>query len=562
MQVTNARMPGTSGRSAIPRKPYEGRRQLCNIVEVRFDHILQTHPFDCGDLLVRPGDMLVVQTEKGPQLARAVTVPERRLIDRDAAGLRVLRRASDRDIETAAQLALDGREAMRFALKRVRTQRLPMKLIVVEYMLDRSRALVYFTSESRVDFRNLVRELAVELRVRIEMRQIGVRDGTGILGGIGPCGHELCCSAFLRDFQTVSIREPKEQGITLNPQRITGMCGRLKCCLLYEKQSYTSMRPFTPRRDRSVLTAQGPGSIVEIDALARKIQVRFPGGSVESIHMRDLVVLDRRLSQEELQATMTREEEVLARRRQRTAGGRVGGVSFGATEDNYMWDEVEEIASFFDTTATPQREQDSKADEVTENKRSRSRRRNTRGSTADPRSSTRGKRRGRGGAEASASNAEGQSPDARAPKPRGENAPDRGANDRSAADRNAPKEGSSSSSRRRRRRKPSANAQGGGQNNAQNSSPNSAKTQGGAQSNAPKAAQGGAQGSGKDAGASSGSSASSRRRRRTRRPSGGGGGNTGGGNRGGGSSGGGSSGGGGTGGGNPGGGNPGGGGEG
>lgn len=502
MHMTNARMPGTSGRSAIPRKPYEGRRQLCNIVEVRFDHILQTHTFDCGDLLVRPGDMLVVQTEKGPQLARAVTVPERKLIDRDAASLRVLRRATERDTETAAQLALEGREAMRFALKRVRVQRLPMKLIVVEYMLDRSRALVYFTSESRVDFRNLVRELATALRIRIEMRQIGVRDGTGILGGIGPCGHELCCSAFLRDFQTVSIREPKEQGITLNPQRITGMCGRLKCCLLYEKQSYTSMRPFTPRQDRSVLTAQGPGSIVEIDALARKIQVRFPGGSVESIHMRDLIVLDRRLTYEELQATMTREEEVLARRRQRTAGGRVGGVSFGVAEDSYMWDEVEEIASFFDTKAVPQRDEDTETGDATDRNRNRNRRKSTRSASGEQRTASRSKRRSRGGGETTRARAEErgtndapktqrQSADARAPKPRQDK----------ATDNSSAKEGSNASSRRRRRRKPNANEQASGQNTP------------------PKAAQDATKSPRQEAGAPSETNASSRRRRRARRPS-------------------------------------------
>lgn len=340
------------------------------MVDVRFEHVLQIHSFDCGELLVRPGDKLIVQTPKGPQIAKAVSVSERRLVERELVQ-RVIRRANERDVEVAAQLVDEGRNAMRFALKRVRAQKLPMKLVVVEYMLDRSRALVYFTSESRVDFRNLVRELATELRVRIEMRQIGVRDGTGVIGGIGPCGHELCCSAFLRDFQTVSIREPKEQGITLNPQRITGMCGRLKCCLLYEKQSYTAVRPFTPRQDRSVLTAQGPGSIMEIDALRRKIQVRFPGGTMESIHMRDLIVLDVRLSHEELQATMTREEEVLARRRQKSAGGRVAGLNFDSGDDGYLWDDVEQPVTFFDSAPT---KEDGPA-ERTENKRSKNRRR-------------------------------------------------------------------------------------------------------------------------------------------------------------------------------------------
>lgn len=347
MYSENARIPGTKDRSTVPRRPFDGRRQLCNIVEVRFEQVLHAHPFDCGDLIVRPGDQLVVLTEKGPQLAKAVSVPERRLIEVDRVR-RVIRKASDHDVRTARELEYEARRAMKFALTRVRFHNLPMKLVVVEYMLDRSRALVYFTSESRVDFRNLVRELAAELRIRIEMRQIGVRDGTGVIGGIGPCGHELCCSSFLRDFQTVSIREPKEQGITLNPQRITGMCGRLKCCLLYEKQSYTAMRPFAPRADRSVMTAQGPASIVEVDTLSRKLQVRFPGGTVESLHMRELIVLDVRLSPEELQATMTREEEVLARRRQKTAGGRVGNqVAAPIAQDDYLWADVEQKISFF-----------------------------------------------------------------------------------------------------------------------------------------------------------------------------------------------------------------------
>ena len=377
MYTDNARVPGTRARSAVPRKPFDGRRQLCTIVEVRFEQVLHSHPFDCGDLVVRPGDALVVMTEKGPQIAKAVTVPERRLMETDRVR-RVVRKATPADLRAAADLSVEARRAMKFALTRVRHHGLAMKLVVVEYMLDRSRALVYFTSESRVDFRGLVRELAAELRVRIEMRQIGVRDGTGVIGGIGPCGHELCCSSFLRDFQTVSIREPKEQGITLNPQRITGMCGRLKCCLLYEKQSYTAMRPFTPRSDRSVMTSHGPGSIVEIDALSRKIQVRFPGGAVESLHMRDLIVLDVRLSHEELQATMTREEEVLARRRQKTAGGRVGTQAPAVVaQDDYLWADVEQKVSFFDI-------EDETPDEIPDDaKRSSSRRRRRRSSSSE-----------------------------------------------------------------------------------------------------------------------------------------------------------------------------------
>lgn len=348
MHLENARMPGTSERSNIPRKPYEGKKRLCNLVDVRFEHILQTESFDCGELIVRPGSQLVVQTPKGPQLARAVSLPRRELIDRTHQH-RVIRHATPSDIERAAQLSRDGKEGMRTALRCIRERRLPMKLIGIEYMLDRSRALVYFTSEQRVDFRALVRDLAKALRVRIEMRQIGVRDGTGIIGGIGPCGHELCCSSFLRSFRNVSIRAPKSQGITLNPQRITGMCGRLKCCLLYEKSAYSAARPFAPRRDKSVLTVQGPGTIMSVNALSRTLHVRFPGGSSSTLHMRDVVVLDVKLSREELQATMTREEEVLARRRQRSSSGHVAGVSFEQNADDYLWDDLETPLSFFGT---------------------------------------------------------------------------------------------------------------------------------------------------------------------------------------------------------------------
>lgn len=341
-------MPGTSERSNIPRKPYDGKRRLCNLVDVRFEHILQTESFDCGELIVRPGSPLVVQTPKGPQLARAVSLPRRELIDRTHQH-RVIRHATPSDIERAAQLSKDGKEGMRTALRFIRERKLPMKLIGIEYMLDRSRALVYFTSEQRVDFRALVRDLAKALRVRIEMRQIGVRDGTGIIGGIGPCGHELCCSSFLRSFRNVSIRAPKSQGITLNPQRITGMCGRLKCCLLYEKTAYSAARPFAPRRDRSVLTVQGPGTIVSVNALSRTLHVRFPGGSSSTVHMRDVVVLDVKLSQEELHATMTREEEVLARRRQRSSSGHVAELSFEQRAEEYLWDDLETPLSFFGT---------------------------------------------------------------------------------------------------------------------------------------------------------------------------------------------------------------------
>lgn len=348
MTLNQARMPGTSGTISTPRKPYGGKYQLCNIVDVKLDNVLQTESFDCGDWIIRPGDTLVVQTARGPSIARAIRLPQRVLIEKSQYQ-RVIRPATVQDLERDERHKVEAKEAMRQALKCIRALKLDMKLIAIDYMLDRSRALVYFTSENRVDFRQLVRDLARDMRIRIEMRQIGVRDGAGIIGGIGPCGHELCCSSFLRTFQNVSVRAPKLQGITLNPQRITGMCGRLKCCLVYETAAYEAARPFAPRRDRSVLTVDGPASIMSVDALSRTLMVRFPGGSSATVHLRDVIVLDHELTDEELRATMTREEEVMARRRQRSGGGRVAEVNFGQSADDFLWDDLEQPPSFFGT---------------------------------------------------------------------------------------------------------------------------------------------------------------------------------------------------------------------
>lgn len=383
MSTSQARIPGTRGEGTIPRKPFSGRRQLCMMVDVRFDTSVHAHPFDVGELIVRRGDKLVVQTDKGLQLGYAAGLPERRVIDLDQVR-RVVRKANEQDLRDAAELHQLSRRAMKSALARIRQQNLAMKLVEVEYMLDRSRALFYFTSEKRVDFRNLVRELARELNIRIEMRQIGVRDGAGVIGGIGPCGQELCCSTFLRSFHSVSIRHAKDQGLTLNPQRVTGMCGRLKCCLVYEHDTYRELRRFAPRRDRSVMTSQGPGSILEVDALNRKLLVRFPGGSIESIHLRDAIVLDVRLTQEELQATMSREEEILSRRRQKSSGAKVATrESLEVLNEEYMWAEVEQDVSFFTIEETTddgkERSDGNKKSRSSRRRRSRRKKPNTQG---------------------------------------------------------------------------------------------------------------------------------------------------------------------------------------
>lgn len=329
----------------MSRKPFGGKRVLINGVSVKFGASVHSHVFDCGKLVVRPGDHLVVQTEKGLQLGTATSLSERRVESNDDVS-RIVRRANDtdlRDYETGRRLEERG---MRVCVKLIRSQRLSMKLIQVEYLLDSTKAIFYFTSENRVDFRKLVRDLAQELKVRIEMRQIGVRDGAGVIGGIGSCGRELCCSSFLRSFQSVSVRHAKAQGLSLNPQKVTGMCGRLKCCLTYEEPVYKEMRKYSPRRNNSVLTANGPGHIREVDPVARRMTVEFFGGSREMLHLRDVVLLGRRLSDEEMRDSQTREEAVMTRRRQRSGGSRAQ-MDENQLGEEYLWADSEQDLSFF-----------------------------------------------------------------------------------------------------------------------------------------------------------------------------------------------------------------------
>jgi cell fate regulator YaaT (PSP1 superfamily) len=185
----------------------------------------------------RPGEQVVLQTEGGPAVGVVVpTIPqlaERRLAAAEPAG-RVVRLASRDDIATRVKQQRREQEAYRVALLKVRERGLPMKLARVEQIFDGSRLIFYFTAEGRVDFRELVRELAAEFHTRIEMRQIGVRDEAKALGGYGTCGRPLCCTTFLTTFEPVSIKMAKQQDLSLNPSKLSGLCGRLKCCLRYE----------------------------------------------------------------------------------------------------------------------------------------------------------------------------------------------------------------------------------------------------------------------------------------------------------------------------------------
>lgn len=209
------------------------------VVGVRFKRACKVYDFDCGGLELKQGDTVIVEVERGLGLGTVAYNPIQSDTQNPARKLkRVVRKADAVDLERNGFNTERENEAFRICREKIVQYRLPMKLIRVEYMFDSSKAIFYFTSETRVDFRELVKDLAAGFHTRIEMRQIGVRDEAKMIGGLGPCGRELCCSGFLADFEPVTIKMAKDQNLALNPVKISGICGRLMCCLSYEHAMY------------------------------------------------------------------------------------------------------------------------------------------------------------------------------------------------------------------------------------------------------------------------------------------------------------------------------------
>lgn len=212
---------------------------MANVVGVRFKKACKVYDFDSNGLDLNGGETVIVEVERG--LGMGVVVAKPRELDPATlprALKRVVRKADAVDIERNGFNTERENEAFRICKEKIVHYKLPMKLIRVEYLFDSSKAIFYFTSETRVDFRELVKDLASSFHTRIEMRQIGVRDEAKMIGGLGPCGRELCCSGFLSDFEPVTIKMAKEQNLALNPVKISGICGRLMCCLSYEHEMY------------------------------------------------------------------------------------------------------------------------------------------------------------------------------------------------------------------------------------------------------------------------------------------------------------------------------------
>jgi cell fate regulator YaaT (PSP1 superfamily) len=248
-----------------------------NLVGVRLAPQGRTLEYDAGELRLEAGDQVMVDDRRGGLALALVTVASGRRSAGAAGPMgKVHRRAEPPDHERAR--AEQGRqdETLAFARQRAHARGLSIKFFRIEVAPGGERTTFYFSSEQRVDFRELVRDLAARLHHRIELRQVGVRDEAKMVGGIGSCGRELCCSTFLPHFAPVTIRMAKNQNLALNPSRVSGQCGRLKCCLVYEEAQYLEAGKALPRHGRRVDTPDGPGRVEDLDVLRGRVRVSFP----------------------------------------------------------------------------------------------------------------------------------------------------------------------------------------------------------------------------------------------------------------------------------------------
>lgn len=249
------------------------------VVGVKFRDQGKIYDYDSTEFSLKERDIVMVEADYGPELGFVVRMP----MERDPAYFpkplkKIIRLADEKDMERGQRNLYQEREAKRLCLSKIQEHNLSMKLIGVESFFDGSKILFYFVSEGRVDFRALVKDLAGAFKTRIEMRQVGVRNEAKMIGGIGNCGREFCCCSFLKDFEPVSVKMAKEQNLALNPQKISGACGRLMCCLAYEIDTYTEMKKDLPKLGKRVVTPQGPGKVVQQNIIHRKVRVALDDG--------------------------------------------------------------------------------------------------------------------------------------------------------------------------------------------------------------------------------------------------------------------------------------------
>lgn len=281
---------------------------MTQIIGVRFKDVGKIYYFEPGSTAFVTGDMVIVETTKGIECGRVVIGNKGMDDDEITTKLKtIIRKAGNDDLKKLAENKTKETRAFKLCREQIKKHNLAMHLVDVEYTFDGSKILFYFTADARVDFRDLVKDLAALFRTRIELRQIGVRDEAKLIGGLGICGNPFCCSTFLGEFQPVSIKMAKEQNVSLNPVKISGTCGRLMCCLKYEQDAYSELLKGVPKVGAIVNTPKGRGIVLEQNVITGTLRVKLdaPGQVGHMILKVDEVVLVRdgktKLDKEEME---------------------------------------------------------------------------------------------------------------------------------------------------------------------------------------------------------------------------------------------------------------------
>ncbi|MDT8336639.1 MAG: stage 0 sporulation family protein [Candidatus Izemoplasmatales bacterium] len=267
------------------------------VVAIQFNYLGKKYYFSTNDLELKKGDSVVVETIRGFELGEVVSDIMNISDEEIVSPLKpILRLANFEDLKTHKENLEKEPYVMKKTSEFVKQNQLDMKLLNCEYTLDRSKLIIYFTAEGRVDFRELVKDLANEFHVRIELRQVGARDGAKVIGGIGPCGRRTCCTTFLREFEPVSIKMAKNQNLSLNPNNISGICGKLLCCIRYEDENYRDFKKQMPNINSMVWTLDGRGKVIDINYSMQSSTIQFKDGTNKDYDINEIADTKEELS--------------------------------------------------------------------------------------------------------------------------------------------------------------------------------------------------------------------------------------------------------------------------
>ncbi len=257
---------------------------MAKIVEVKLGEYRGVSFFDTAEHACQRNDVAILETDQGVEFGRILSDTEKVCEgQKEAVAGKIQRLANEPDMKIIEENRKKSSEAMAACLRKVQDHKMDMQIVECEYSFDQAKVIFYFTAEGRVDFRELVKDLARIFKVRIELKQIGVRDKAKIVGGFGVCGRTLCCSSYMKAFHPLSIKMSKEQGLPLNPTRISGVCGRIKCCMAYEFQVYRELARDLPKMGEKITTPQGKGKVTDVNILKRYVSVELGEGQVTKV---------------------------------------------------------------------------------------------------------------------------------------------------------------------------------------------------------------------------------------------------------------------------------------